>query len=277
MVVEGAILYAKTGSARLLYTEHGDGLPVILVHGGGPGANGIGNFSRNISALARHFRVIVPDLAGFGGSDSVPVEGGLFSFHANMLRGLMDALDIPCADLIGNSLGAGAAMKLALDTPDRVRSLVLMGGGSLPVLTPTPSQGMAALASYYVDGGPTLAKMRGFLATLVHDSRSLDNATVEARFAASVRAEVVATTPLRAGAPILEPLWRMGVEALTHKTLLIWGRDDRVVPLDGAFLLLALMQRAELHVFSGCGHWSQWEKPDAFNRLVIGFLENHQP
>lgn len=262
--------------ASLRYSDVGAGQPVVLVHGGGPGASGQGNFNRNIAALAQKFRVIIPDLLGFGESEVVPIEAPLFSFHANILRGLIDVLDIPYADFIGNSLGAGATLKLALDTPERARRLVLMGGGGLPVFTPTPSQGMAVLAAYYA-GEPTLQKMQEFIATLVHDSRSLDETSVEARFEASARAAVVESTPWRSRPPILEPLWRMGVDTLPHKTLLIWGRDDRVVPLDSALLLLAQIPQVELHVFGECGHWSQWEKADAFNRLVIEFLGSCEP
>jgi len=67
-------------------------------------------------------------------------------------------------------------------------------------------------------------------------------------------------------------LWREA-HRLRNRVLLIWGREDRVNPLDGALIALKLIRRARLHVFGGCGHWAQLEKFDEFNQLAIGFLE----
>ena len=70
-------------------------------------------------------------------------------------------------------------------------------------------------------------------------------------------------------------LWREA-HRLRHRVLLIWGREDRVNPVDGALVALKLIRRAQLHVFGGCGHWAQLEKFDEFNRLAIAFLEGEK-
>ena len=125
---------------------------------------------------------------------------------------------------------------------------------------------------------PTEEKLAAFLRTLVYDQRLITDELVEERFAAaSDPAALAAMASL--GASFFDPataeqgmLWREAHRLRQH-VLLIWGREDRVNPLDGALVALKLIRRAQLHVFSRCGHWAQLEKFDEFNRLVIGFLE----
>ncbi len=270
-------LYVDVLGARLAYHDIGaEGrTPVVLVHGGGPGASGMGNFSRNVEALARDRRVLVIDLPGYGGSDNREVDGSLFDALSAVLVGFLDALGITRASIVGNSLGAGTALRTALDHPDRVERLVLMGaGGSMPIHSVYPTPGLAKMFSYYDGEGPSERKLRAILNELVYDPRTIPPDMITARLQSSMRPDVIANPPLRqrAAAGIRDDLWREPLFRVKHPVLLIWGREDKVIPLDAAFLYARTLPNAELHVFPRCGHWAQWEKADAFNALVAEFL-----
>ena len=272
---EGTSKFVQAGPLKLHYHEAGKGPVLIMIHGGGPGAGGWSNYRRNIDFFAEHFRVIVPDLPGFAKSDKPKMEGGMFAFFSKSIRDLMDALDIPRASFIGNSLGGGTTVKLALDSPDRADKLVMMGaGGSLPIFTPVPSEGIKHLISYYMPPGPSIEKLKAFLNVMVYDSSQLTEELIKERYAASTQPEILANPIFSPTRPVLpEPLWQ-SLNNLRQKTLLVWGRDDRTITLDNAFIMLNQIQDVRLHVFGRCGHWAQWEKAPEFNRLVLDFLTN---
>jgi len=263
------------GGAKIRYAEAGEGAPVIMLHGGGPGAWGLSNYRKNVPAFARKFRVIVPDFPGFGGSERLPVTAGLFVMLADMILGLMDALSIPKASIVGNSLGGGTALRMTLKAPERIERLVLMGpAGSIPVYTPMPTEGLLRMMTYYTGEGPTLEKLRKVIDLLVFDPSTITEDLLKERFQSSATPEAIANPPLKAfGAHPSDQIWRDNIAGIRQRSLIIWGREDRVVPLDCAFLLLKAMPNAELHIFPNCGHWAQWEKADQFNALVTDFLD----
>jgi 4,5:9,10-diseco-3-hydroxy-5,9,17-trioxoandrosta-1(10),2-diene-4-oate hydrolase len=241
-----------------------------MVHGGGPGAGGWSNYRRNVDHFAQHYRVILPDLPGFAKSDKPAVEGGLLTFMARAIKGLMDALDIHRAHFVGNSLGGATTMKFALDYPERIQRVVLMGAPALALFTPQPSEGIKHLMGYYAPPGPSMEKLRNFLNVMVYDGSQLTDQLIKERYEASIQPDLVANPILSPGA-VLEPVWK-DVGNIKHKTLIVWGRDDRTVTLDHSFFLLNQLENVRLHVFSKCGHWAQWEKAAEFNRLVSDFL-----
>lgn len=268
----------RAGSVDLHFHEAGSGFPLVLLHGGGPGASGWSNFSRNVDDLSRHWRVLVPDLPGFGKSERKLTEDKVFGFYSAIVREFMDALDIPKAHFVGNSLGGGTALKLALDHPGRVGGLALMGtGGSVPIFSAMPTEGIKRLFDFYAGSGPSMAKLRAFIELLVYDASAIGPELLAARYAAATLPEVVADPPLKfKGRPPLEDLWREELGALEHDVLVIHGREDRVVPLDAAFMLLKLIPNARLHVLPKCGHWVQWERAQEFNTLVHDFMSRAQ-
>src|SRR6201988_4110127 len=133
----------------IFVSQAGTGPAVVMLHGGGPGASGVSNYSRNIDALAAHFRVIVPDMPGYGRSVKGVDQADPFGYLADMIRGLIDELGIDSAHLVGNSYGGAAALRLALDTPHRVGKLVLMGPGGIGTTRALPTDGLKSLLSYY--------------------------------------------------------------------------------------------------------------------------------
>jgi len=254
-------------------------VPVVLLHGGGPGASAWSNFGRNFPVFAAHRRTLAVDQPGFGRSDKPAEHGQYFTFSATALAGLLDELDVPQVHLIGNSLGGGTAVRFALQHPDRVARLVLMapGGISLNLTSADPTEGVARLSKFGAPPGPSREKLADFLRTLVFDQRLITDELIEERYAIASAPESLRAMAAM-GASFYQRdsyeqglLWREA-HRLRHSTLLIWGREDRVNPLDGALLALKLIRKAQLHVFSECGHWAQVEKFDEFNRLATDFL-----
>ncbi|HSR86622.1 MAG TPA: alpha/beta fold hydrolase [Streptosporangiaceae bacterium] len=256
----------------------GDADIVVLLHGGGPGASSWSNFGKNMPVLAKRFRVLMMDLPGYGQSAARPVTGHFFTVAAQALAGLLDQLDVEKVHLIGNSLGGGTALKFALDHPDRVGRLVLMGPGGLTlnVFAPDPTEGVRRLMEFGAPPGPSREKMAAFLRTMVYDQRLVTDELIDERFAVASQPRALATMVAMGGSFFGEHaddgmLWREA-HRVKHEVLLIWGREDRVNPLDGALIALKQLRRAQLHVFGGCGHWAQLEKFDEFNELTLRFL-----
>jgi 4,5:9,10-diseco-3-hydroxy-5,9,17-trioxoandrosta-1(10),2-diene-4-oate hydrolase len=268
---------------HLHYEEAGEGPPTAMLHGGGPGASGMSNFHTNLPVFAEHFRTLVVDQPGYGKSDKPQVQGNYFTFAADALKRLLDELGIQKTHLVGNSLGGGTAVRFALSYPERAGRLVLMGPGglSLNVFAPDPTEGVKRLAAFAAPPGPSREKMAAFLRTLVFDQRLITDDLIDERFAAACDPEALAAMASM-GASFFDKdsfedglLWREA-HRLKHRVLLVWGREDRVNPVDGALVALKMIRRAQLHVFGGCGHWVQLEKAAEFNRLAIGFLEGDE-
>src|SRR6201997_740218 len=171
------------GGKPIFVSETGSGPAVVMLHGGGPGASGVSNYSRNIDALAQHFRVIVPDMPGYGRSTKDVDQSDPFGYLADMIRGLLDELGIDSAHLIGNSYGGAAALRLALDSPHRVGKLVLMGPGGIGTTRGVPTAGLKSLLSYYGGDGPSREKLATFIREyLVYDGSEVPAEVIDLRY-----------------------------------------------------------------------------------------------
>ena len=272
------------GGRKIYVAEAGSGPAVMLLHGGGPGASGVSNYSRNIDALAQRYRVLVPDMPGYGRSSKGIDKSDPFGCLAGAMRGLLDELSISTAHLIGNSYGGAAALRLALDTPGRVGKLVLMGPGGIGTTRGLPTAGLNSLLGYYGGTGPSREKLAAFIRNyLVYEGDSVPDELIDLRYAASIDPEVVADPPLsRPSGPFaLRTLWRMDLTrdsrlaSLQTPTLILLGRDDKVNRPAGGPMLQNIMPNAELVMTSRTGHWMQWERADLFNQLVGEFLSDN--
>ncbi|NYG57547.1 4,5:9,10-diseco-3-hydroxy-5,9,17-trioxoandrosta-1(10),2-diene-4-oate hydrolase [Nocardioides daedukensis] len=271
-----SINYYEAGSP----TQAGAGLPLVMLHGGGPGASAWSNFGSALPGFAAGFRTILIDQPGFGGSDKPPVEGNYYRFAAKYVVGLLDQLGIERAHVLGNSLGGGTAVRLALENPRRVARLVLMGPGglSLNLFHADPTEGVKRLMDFAAD--PSREALRAFISTMVVNQALVTDELVEERFA-DATAPGAREAMASMGASFWNPetfedamLWREAHRLRQH-TLLTWGREDRVNPLDGALAALKLIPKAQLHVFPNCGHWAQIEAADEFREVTTQFLNRH--
>ncbi|MBM6545368.1 alpha/beta fold hydrolase [Janibacter sp. YIM B02568] len=259
--------------------EAGSGPVLVMLHGGGPGASGLSNYTQNLPALAQHFQVVLPDQPGFGDSYRPSEEDlqdrSITQIAVDALFQALDAMGIDTFHLLGNSLGGAAAIAMAQQRPERVARLILMapGGGWLP-FGPTPTEGQKQMFIYYNGSGPSEKKMASFIRTMVYDHKQFGEDVVRARYEASLDKSHIefyhrynAAFARRHG---MDPLWR-DLHLIKSPTLLLWGRDDRTITLEGAQLMLKQIKDVQLHVFGACGHWVQLERQAEFERHVIDF------
>ena len=244
---------------------------VLLIHGSGPGVSAWANWRLTIPALAQDFRVIAPDLTGFGFSERDPASYNVAGWTAHAL-GVMDALGLNRVSVVGNSFGGSIALSLAIHHPDRVDRLGLMGAVGVPFpITP----GLDAVWGYQPSVESMTELLRIFTAT---PSPGIDD-LARLRYEASIRPGVHEAYASMFPAP--RQRW---VDAMAHPddaiasiaapTLIFHGREDRVIPMSTSLRLLELIPDAQLHVFGNCGHWTQIEHAEEFNRLLRDFFLN---
>ncbi|RQZ65897.1 alpha/beta fold hydrolase [Burkholderia sp. Bp9004] len=249
------------------YHDVGDGPPVLLIHGSGPGVTAYANWRLTMPALAEQFRVIAPDMAGFGETERPRDYVYSMDHWVDHALGLLDALGVERAHVIGNSFGGALALALAIRAPERVGRLVLMGAAGTRF---TLTEGLDAVWGYT----PSIANMRGLLDIFAFDRTLVNDELAKLRYDASVRPGYQEAFANMFPAP--RQRWvdalasdEVKLRAVPHDTLIVHGREDRVIPLDSSMRLLELLPNAQLHVFGNCGHWTQIEHAARFNRLVI--------
>lgn len=248
---------------------------VVMLHGSGPGATGWANFNRNVEPLvSAGWRVVLMDCPGWGQSDSIVCTGSRSELNARVLAGLLEQLRIERVSLIGNSMGGHSAVAFALAHPQRVDKLVLMGGGTggPSAFVAMPTEGIKLLQGLYRE--PTIENLKRMMAVFVFDASSLTDALYQARLDNMLarRDHLENFVKSLAANPKQFTDYGPRLGEIAAPALLIWGREDRFVPMDIGLRLLAGLPNAELHVFNRCGHWAQWEHADKFNRLVADFL-----
>lgn len=266
------------GKRQIFISEVGEGYPILMLHGGGAGASGLSNYSRNIAALAQHFRVVVADMPGYGQSTKGVDRSDPFGDLAHAMLGLLDALQIKSAHVVGNSLGGACALRMALDAPARVSALVLMGPGGVGTTRGLPTPGLKRLLSYYKGSGPSREKITRFIREyLVYDGSLVSDAMIEERYRASIDPQVIAAPPLR-GPNSLKAALRMDftrdprLASCQVPTLVLWGSADKVNRPSGGPTLQKLLPNCDLYLFCKTGHWVQWERAEEFNAVVSSYL-----
>ncbi|KRW61087.1 alpha/beta fold hydrolase [Pseudomonas sp. TTU2014-080ASC] len=260
----------QIGECTLNYHDQGEGDVILLIHGSGPGVTAWANWRGVIPTLSQRARIIAPDMLGFGYT-SCPSEWKLDpATWVQSLVGLLDALNIERVSIVGNSFGGAIALAFAKAHPQRVQRLVLMGaaGLSFPL-----TDGLNKVWGYQ----PSLEAMRELMEVFAYDHSIINDDLVRMRYEASIRDDVqtrfaqLFPAPRQQGVEMLA-LAEDDLRALPHQTLLIHGRDDKVIPLELSERMLRLIPHAQLHAFGECGHWVQIEKAQAFTRLLVEFL-----
>jgi 2-hydroxy-6-oxonona-2,4-dienedioate hydrolase len=261
---------------RIHYNDCGTGPgDVVMLHGSGPGASGWANFHRNVEpVVAAGWRVLLIDCPGWSRSDSVVCTGSRSDLNARITKGVLDALGIERAHLIGNSMGGHSAVAFALAYPERAGRLVLMGGGTggPSQFMPMPTEGIKLIQALYRD--PTIEHLKRMMAAFVFDTSSLTEDLYQARLENMLarRDHLENFVKSIAANPRQFPDYGHRLGEVKARTLIVWGRDDRFVPFDIGLRLAWGLPDADLHLFSRCGHWAQWEHAEKFNRLVVDFL-----
>jgi pimeloyl-ACP methyl ester carboxylesterase len=252
------------------YLEAGSGDPVIMLHGSGPGVSALANWRHNIPALSHRFHVLAPDIVGFGTSERP--DDIIYSLRTwtDHIWAFLDAHGIEKTAVVGNSLGGRIALQLATDRPDRITKMVLMG---TPGVGMTLTEGLAALRAYEPSHDAMRDLLRGYFAV---DPTMITDELVAIRYEASIAGgayeayRAMFFDPRHTGSQL--GISEDEARAIATPTLLVHGREDKVVPAQVSFTMLGLLPNADLHVFSGCGHWTQIERADEFSALVTDYL-----
>ena len=263
----------------LRYHEAGDGPPLVMLHGSGPGVTGWRNFGDNLAAFAPHFRCLVLELPGFGVSDATDLHPMAAALPA--LGDFLDALGLDRVDLIGNSMGGIVATRFAIAQPERVRRMVTVGGMGRNIFSPAPGEGIRLLVEFTED--PTRERLVQWLESMVFDPAMVTEELVEQRWAQATEPDTLASARRMYGRGVLEamaaaaarsdepPYWAM-LHKILARTLLTWGRDERVSPMDMALVPMRTIPEVELHVFPNCGHCAMIEQKSAWESTVLAFL-----
>lgn len=252
------------------YHDVGEGFPIVLLHGSGPGVSAWANWRLNLPILGRNFRVLAPDVAGFGYTERPEGVSYDLTTWKRQLLGFLDALELERVGLVGNSFGGALALAVATAHPDRVERLVLMGsaGLSFPLTDP-----LDRIWGYE----PSIEAAREMLDLMAYNRDLVSDELAELRYRASVREGVQESYAAMFPSPRQSAIEALAtpeeaIRSLPHEVLIIHGREDRILPVDVAYRLVSLIDRAQLHVFGRCGHWTQIEHADRFNQLVAGFF-----
>lgn len=261
----------RTGEVTTNYHDLGEGPPVLLLHGSGPGVSAWANWRLPMPYLTEHHRVLAPDLAGFGYSE-IP-DGWQFSTQTWLRQTVdfLDALGIEKTSVVGNSFGGSMALALAIHHPERVDRIVLMGSVGVPFEI---TEGLDAVWGYE----PDLETMGHLIRDVfAYDSSLASDDLIRMRYEASLRPAAHESFSRMFPAPRQRWVDAMAhdeadIRALPHRTLLVHGRDDKVIPLSTTLTLLDWIEDSQAHIFGRCGHWTQIEHTEAFSRLVVDFL-----
>jgi pimeloyl-ACP methyl ester carboxylesterase len=267
----------------LRYYDIGDGPPLLLLHGSGPGVTGWRNYRGVVDDLASRFRCLILEFPGFGVSDPGPDHP--MSMAGTSVLQFLDGLSLDKVDVIGNSMGGAIALQSAVANPERVDRIVTIGGIGRSVVTPAPSEGIRLLMKF--TDTPNRANLVDWLTAMVFDPALVTDELIEERwqlatepttleiarrmYSSTAMAEMMRQFAL-SGTP---PYWAQ-LGRITSPVLATWGREDRVSPLDMSLIALSSIRDCELHVLPRCGHWAMIEAREQWLGVVTEFLSRNR-
>lgn len=277
--VENDLRETQTPTGLLRYYDVGNGPALLFLHGSGPGVTGWRNFRGVLPAFADQFRCLILEFPGFGVSDDVGGHPMITAQQA--VRPFLDAVGVNRVDIVGNSMGGGVGIQFALNNPDRIGKLVTVGGIGTNIFSPGPSEGIRLLQEFTED--PTRQRLIDWLHSMVFDPELVTDELIEERWKLATDPSTLAAARRMYGKAAFAqmmaflrnsdaPLPWAQMHRVATPTLLTWGRDDRVSPLDMALIPMRTLPEAELHVFPNCGHWAMIEAKAAFESVVLAFL-----
>lgn len=247
------------------------------MHGSGPGVSAWSNFRGNLPTFAAGFRTIALDFPGFG--VSYGCEGSPLSAAPGAVVDLLDALDLESVAIVGNSMGGNVGAQVAAAHPDRVSRLVTIGGLGVGLFSPSPAEGVKLLVQFVED--PTRERLVAWMESMVFDPSILTEELVELRWQAASQPDALTDVRRMFNSKVLGAMRRAPLAApdqvatlakVKAPTLITWGRDDRVTPLDHMLVPMRVIRRCEVHVFPDCGHWAMIERQAEFERVALEFL-----
>ena len=274
------LLELPTEHGVLRYRDCGEGPPLLMLHGSGPGVTGWRNFSGNVPAFAQHYRTLVLEFPGFGVSDDFGSAHPMMSAQL-AVTAFLDGLGLDTVRIIGNSMGGFVATEFALAAPQRVDRLVTIGGIGTNIFSPQPGEGIIRLSEFVEN--PTRDSLVAWLRSMVYDQALLTEELIEQRWQQATEPDVLENSRRMYGRAALArmaeasraadvtPGWA-NLRRISVPTLVTWGRDDRVSPVDMSLIAMRTLPHGEVHIFPNCGHWVMIEQKQAWEATVSAFL-----
>lgn len=266
--------FVATGTFRTHYIEEGAGEPLILLHGGGAGADSTSNWTKCLPLLGKRRRTIAPDMVGFGHTEAPDPADFAYDqdSRTNQIIAFIETLGLGPVSIVGNSMGGYTAMGVAMRRPDLVQNLILMGSAGLPADHSKPE--MRALLEYdfTVDG------MRRVIAALANPTFVPSEEQIRYRYELSVQPAIRAAltailTWVRGNGGLVYP--ESEIAKIKTRTLVVNGKDDLVVPIAHAYRFLELLENSTGFLIPACRHWAMLEYPEMFSSLTLDFLDNY--
>ena len=257
---------------RIHYLDEGSGPVVVFLHGSGNGACGYSNFKGNYPELVKAgYRVIVPDLIGYGYSDKPDNVEYPLSFFIECVKQTLDQIGVEKYTLVGNSLGGAIALGFALAHPQNVARLILMAPGGLNDLPDYLAMpGMAMMFKLFGAGvAPTAATMKEFFqkAFVVNPDCVSDELVAE-------RLELMKLQNPQVIKTMKVPNMTERLGEITCPALTLWGLNENMMPDSGIMRLAKGLPNGRMVLVPQCGHWVMIEHRELFNRTVLDFLKN---
>jgi len=261
----------QTGEFKTNYHDLGKGDPVVFLHGSGPGVTAWANWNKMFPLLKDDFHIFAPDMVGFGFTERPKDIVYTMNKWVQQTIDFFDAMKIKKANLVGNSFGGALALTMAIKYPERINKLVLMG--SMGVTFPI-TYGLDTVWGYT----PSFENMEELLELFTYDHSFATKELIKTRYESSMQPGFQESFSSMFPEPRQKGVEMMAgneqyIRDIPHETLIIHGRDDRVIPLENSYKLLQMIGNSQLHVFGKCGHWSQIERTEEFADLLRGFFK----
>lgn len=264
-----AAKYIDVDGVRTCYFDSGSGRPLVLVHGGGAGADAWGNWKSCIPLYEKNFRVIAVDMIGFGNTDKPPSD--LYAYDQagrnRHMAGFLEALAIGPVNIIGSSMGGATVLGVAMAKPQLIEKMVLMGSAGIDISNPDPAY-KQTMAKYDF----TREGMREIMKALSGSRSVVDEELLEYRFQLSIRDDVKMALGAIRGKPLIYAENEIG--AIKHPTLVVAGKEDRVAILDRNYRFLELLENSWGFIMPHCGHWVMIERPAEFVEITSKFFRS---
>ncbi|MXR37463.1 alpha/beta fold hydrolase [Craterilacuibacter sinensis] len=267
-IPEGRFVTLPDG-LKLHYHDEGTGLPVLWLHGSGPGASGYSNFKGNVPAFsAAGYRSLVLDLPGFGLSDKPDNVDYDLDFFVAKVAAFLEAVGVTRCAVLGNSLGGAIALGLALKHSELVSALILMAPGGVEEReTYFAMAGIQRMVETYSKGPMGPAEMRHVMTLQLFDPALLSDELI------AERAAIAPSQPKNLFSTMRVPNMTQRLAELACPVFGFWGQDDQFNPVSGVMKFLAHTPDVRFTVLNRCGHWVQVEHRELFNRQCLDFLK----
>jgi pimeloyl-ACP methyl ester carboxylesterase len=268
--------FVDVNGQRIHYLEYGDGPPVLLLHGGGAGS---AIWFRQIEVLANTHRVIAPDHPVFGLSSQIAYTAPFSDTVVRYMTGFMDALELGYADVVGLSLGAQMAMLVAIENPERIKKLVVIGSAGLGEEFPL---------LYKLSNIPLLGRLivrpnrwgqDNYFKTMEVVDSKFEDADAYRQYAYDVTLAQGHAAAMRSSISVIADFSGQKyiftddeLRSVRSPVLSIWGEHDPLFPVEHGYRLSRLVPNSTLHVIENARHVPVLDHPGTVTRLISGFM-----